>query len=594
MNVLSVLDAHKDGVTSVAFHANGTQAISSGADKTVKLWDLTKGQVLRTFGPLPEAVRAVAFNRTCTQIGAASGKTVTVWNVADGKEVRKLEHPAEVAGLSFSADSTRLATAAADNLARTWEVATGLELQAFHHTAAVRAVVYHPGNNGLLVSGSADKTVAVHQTTVARALSAGTPIRALTLTPNGTHVLTAGDDGKIKLWNTGNGTNERTIDAGAKAVHALAVSKNNVLLAAGGPDQNVRLFTLNDGKEVGHFKSPGVIRSLSFTPNNQMLAAACTTAEKDKGAAGVIQTWNVNYTPGQPVPAEFGKAVQTYKDAGAIADIVFAAAGNPFYSASTDKAIKVWKVAADTPVKNFGHPNLVDVVAFNPAGTQLATGCHDGRVRIFDVAKGNVVREIVAHVAMNVPSAVYCLAWSADGKQLISGSYDHSLKLWNVADGKMIREFKGFNEKTFPKGHREGVVSVALAPDGKTMASAGGWDHNIKIWNVADGTVLHELVNPKLKPGAAPESHPGTIYNLRYAKGGKYLVSVGETAPRKGFLAVWNAADGKQLFGEKMPLGPLFSLAVSPDSKLLAIGSGGTTPGGENLNNAYLMKLPVK
>ncbi len=217
MNILATLDGHAGGVTSVAFHSNGTQALSAGADKTVKLWDLTKGQVLKTFGPLPETVRAIAFNRACTQIGAASGKTVTVWNVADGKEVRKLEHPAEVAGLSFSADATRLATAAADNEVRVWELATGHELQAFLHAGPVRAVVCHGSNNALLVSGSADKTVALHTMTVTRVLSAGTPIRALTVTPNGTHVLTAGDDGKIKLWNTGNGVNDRTLEGGDKA-----------------------------------------------------------------------------------------------------------------------------------------------------------------------------------------------------------------------------------------------------------------------------------------------------------------------------------------------------------------------------------------
>src|SRR6185312_8589929 len=120
---------------------------------------------------------------------------------------------------------------------------------------------------------------------------------------------------------------------------------------------------------------------------------------------------NVVYNPGQPVPAEFGKAVQTYNDAGANAEVVFTGPGGTFYSGSSNKPIRIWKIATNTP-RNLPHPNLVDAVAFNPAGTQLATGCHDGRVRIFDVAKGNVVREIQAHIANNQPAAVYCLAWT--------------------------------------------------------------------------------------------------------------------------------------------------------------------------------------
>ncbi len=370
------------------------------------------------------------------------------------------------------------------------------------------------------------------------------------------------------------------------------MSKNNILLAVGGVDQTVRIFTLADGKLLAQVKAPGVIRHLTFTPNSLTLVAACAPAEN--AAAGVIQAWNVVFTPGQPVPAEFGKPVQTYTGAGAVAEVVFAGTGSTFYSGSADKAVKMWKFAADTPVKNFPHPNLVDVVAFNPAGTELATGCHDGRVRIYDVAKGTVLRDIAAHVTMPQPSAVYCLAWSADGKQLVSGSFDRSLKLWNAADGKLIREFKGYTDKTFEKGHREGVVSVALAPDGKTLASAGGWDHSIKIWNVADGSVLRDLIDPKLKP---PQSHPGVVYALRYTPDGKHLISVGGAPRNQGFLAVWSAADGKLLSGSELSLGTLFSLAVSPDGKFLAVGTGGgANPAGAegSMNNAYVMKLPVK
>ena len=50
------------------------------------------------------------------------------------------------------------------------------------------------------------------------------------------------------------------------------------------------------------------------------------------------------------------------------------------------------------------------------------------------------------------------------------------------------------------------------------------------------------------------------------------------------------------LYGAEQSLGTLFSLAVSADGKLLAVGAGGASVGGEegNKNNAYVMKLPAK
>ena len=119
------------------------------------------------------------------------------------------------------------------------------------------------------------------------------------------------------------------------------------------------------------------------------LAAACD----DKS----LLTWNIAYNPGQPVPAEFGRPLQGYAHDGAALDVVFAADNATIYSAGADKAVKQWRLAAEVPTKTFPHPREVDAVAFDPKGTILATGCHDGNVRLFDLAKGTVLKDIKAH-----------------------------------------------------------------------------------------------------------------------------------------------------------------------------------------------------
>ena len=115
--MIAVWNAHPGGVASVAFNNNGSQALSAGADKTVKIWDLAAGKPIRTIGPLADAVSAVAYSRDFTQIGAATGSAVKIWNAADGKELLTLPHPAAVASLSFSPDKTKLVTGSADNKA---------------------------------------------------------------------------------------------------------------------------------------------------------------------------------------------------------------------------------------------------------------------------------------------------------------------------------------------------------------------------------------------------------------------------------------------------------------------------------------------
>jgi len=274
--------------------------------------------------------------------------------------------------------------------------------------------------------------------------------------------------------------------------------------------------------------------------------------------------------------------------------VTFAPDGTHFLSGSQDQTIKDWKIAYEAPLKNFGHPNLVDAVAFNSTGTLLATGCHDGNFRIWDVAKGQAVQTIPAHVAMNQPSPIYGIAWSPDDKQLLTASYDHSMKLWNAADGKLVREFKGFKEKEFEKGHHDGVFSTVFSPDGKFIAS-GSSDRTVKLWNVGDGTVVRDFVNPNVSAASTlpgpPPAHPGWVYSVRFTSDGKHLVSAGNAPRGRGYLAVWSVADSKLLYGEELSLGPIYSIAVSPDNKFLALGCG---PRGRDLQetNGYILKMP--
>ena len=589
--VLSVLDAHTGGVSGVAFHSNGTQAISGGADKTVKLWDLAKGTVAKTFGPLADPVSAVAFSRDYTQIGAAAGKVVTVWNLADGKELYTLTHPAAVTSLSFNADKTRIVTGAADNLARVWDVTTGKELQAYPQAGAVNGVAFHP-SQPVFVSASADKTVTVQTLSATRVVAASAmPLRSIMVIPAQTHVLTAGDDKNAILWNLNTGAKERTFEGATGALNAVTMSKNGVLVATGGADATVRIYTFADAKLIGQFKATGPVRGLAFSPNNLALAAAC----EDKS----LLTWNVAYTVNQPPPAEFGRPTQSYAHDGAAVDLVFAADNATIYSAGADKAVKQWKLAAEVPTKSFSHPREVDAVAFDPKGERLATGAHDGNVRIFDIAKATVLKDIKAHPPAPAPSnetnPVYCIAWSPDGKQVISGSKDATLKLWDAAGGTLVKEFKAYKEKVFEKGHRDSVFCVAFSPDGKTVASgAGGVAPEIKLWNVADGTVVRDFVNPNLKPapGNPPPSHPGWIYGVKFTPDGKYLVSIGEAPKRKGYLAVWSVAEGKMLYGEELALGSFYSLAIAPDGKHIAVAAGYTGGAAQDNNPCYIFKMP--
>jgi WD40 repeat protein len=586
VGVQALLAGHTGAVTSVVYHGGANQIFTGGADKTVRLWEIASNKVIKTFGPLPDPVSALGISRDNSSIAASGGKTVKIWSAADGKETASLTGPSDVLSISFNGDKTRLVTGCADNQTRVWDIGSAKEQVTFFQSTPAKSVAFHPNNSSILVA--ADKNALVESISLTRVIRASdTPIYGLTPTSDGSYLLTCGADKTAKLWNLGNGNAERTFVGAQGTLKAVAISKNNALVATGGGEGIIRVYNFADAKLLGSYKTPGPIESLVFSANNQALIAGCS----DKSVVAL----NVNWNPGQPLPPEFGKVMESHTHAAGCSGVANSADGQTIYSSGLDKAVKAWKFASANPTKSFGHPNLVDVVVYSQDGARLATGCHDGAVRIWDIAKSQVIKEIKAHqitMPNPQPAAVYSLAWSYDGKQLVSGGYDGSLKIWDAANGTLVREFKAYKEKEFEKGHREGVFAVLFSPDNKFLASCSS-DHCIKLWNVADGSVAREFIDPSIKTndGSAP-AHPGWVYGLRFTQDSKYLLSIGNAPPNKGHLAIWSVADGKLLFAEDQTVGTYYALTLSPDGKMVGIATGGTGRSSQDNNAAYILKIP--
>src|SRR5947209_2324992 len=85
---------HDGWVTSLAFSPDGKTLATGGADKVVRLWDVSSKQPTREF-PAGNKVESVAFSPD-GKVLAAGGwdRTVRLWDVATGEELHALSRPA--------------------------------------------------------------------------------------------------------------------------------------------------------------------------------------------------------------------------------------------------------------------------------------------------------------------------------------------------------------------------------------------------------------------------------------------------------------------------------------------------------------------
>ena len=385
-------------------------------------------------------------------------------------------------------------------------------------------------------------------------------------------------------------------------IEAVVFSPDNTVIATASFDRTARLWDAATGQQLrilsGEQGHKGQVLAVDFSPDGEFLATG--------GADNVARVWQSGLSFPSPAFA-------------AVASVAGPAAGFQFvgeFLAPLERRTRRMALASANPIKSFPHPNLVDAVAYSPNGQWLATGCHDGKLRIWDIAKGMSVKEIEAHVQKSpqqVQHPIYAVTWTPDGQQIYTASFDKTIKLWNVVSGQLIREFKAAPEpvplapkKDMPKkeaeakakdpgsaqadpskngqqasqtsavslGHRDQVFSLALSPDGKFLVS-GSSDRTIKLWDTTTGQVVRDFPNPDLKPVFPTEptpSHPGWVQTVRFTADGKFLVSAGPAPRKKGYVAVWNVQTGERVWSRSWDAGPVHGLALTSDGARMVIG----------------------
>lgn len=200
---------------------------------------------------------------------------------------------------------------------------------------------------------------------------------------------------------------------------------------------------------------------------------------------------------------------------------------------------------------------------FSPDGNYVFAGSEDYHVWRFKVEDGS-------SVSLDTDAWVRALTFTADGQTLITGGYDGRLIWWSA--------FAETPAATRTVAAHDGWIrAIAVSPDGKVLASAGN-DLIVKLWNVADGTLLREL-----------KGHESHIYNVAFHPSGATLV----TGDLYGNLFDWDLTTGEKKRnwtaeslskydkGFRAQIGGFRGLAFSSDGKQLA-GSGIT-----NVSNAF-------
>jgi serine/threonine protein kinase len=161
---LHVFDGHENAVQALAYAPAQGLFASGGADKMVKLWNLSTLDLVRTYRGARDFITSIAISPDGKLIAAASlDGNIRVWSAASRSQRRRFAgHQGAINQIAFAPDARHLVSAGSDGTVRLWDM---------KRRRAIRAYTGHQGE-----------------------------VKAAQFSPDGKHIATAGADGTIRIW----------------------------------------------------------------------------------------------------------------------------------------------------------------------------------------------------------------------------------------------------------------------------------------------------------------------------------------------------------------------------------------------------------
>ena len=281
---------------------------------------------------------------------------------------------------------------------------------------------------------------------------------------------------QLQLYNAGNDTRVKEFNGliHTKDILDLAFNKNGDLLATGGADKKVKLWSVPEGKMLATFSEhTQSVMGVGFADGDKSVIALSED--------GIVKAWN----------RETGSVIYTKQDFKKnVRAFTITRDGKYFAVGGGDHFILVYEATTGNIVKKLeGHTGWVRSLAFSTDGQLLASGGDDKTIYLWETLSGNKIKEIKQQ------GWIYDLEFSGDGKYLAAALEKNAIHFYNASTGTPALKL---DKLDFP------VLKLSMSPGGHEVASIEEFGTQVYLWNISSLNIVPVVNFKDTKDTSAP------------------------------------------------------------------------------------------
>lgn len=574
---------HSTYVTGLALSADGRKMLTSDESGCVRYWDCTTGTELYQWSNLGGQLQGIVFlpDEKRFAVNSTLGKML-IFDLSSKKCVQEVQEPGigQLYSIALNKQGNKIAAGNTIGQVFIWsldqkEKPVGKMIFQYNmpFNMAVHGLAFHPDNERLVV---ADKNVIrtfhinSQKEITSPLLQSQSEIWRINFDPTGKYLAFGNETGQLEVIEFE--TRQRVIRTGGHTsrIWDAVFHPTLPLIATGSMDQRIKLWDLNNAREIGVLRGhvDDVIKLFFDTQGDRLYSIG----------GREVRAWNWRESFSYRIMAENARTNQLMPLASAASSCMalvrsrfakvdgpankmvmlgpmqpytcFSATDNPeeivvarddgsieMISAQDGKSLRSWRVS------NQGISN----VTFVAPRKWVVTLDFAQVLQAFDLIKNQVVWKTTLS---RENQFLFCC--SSAGNWVATQEPDFQIGIRNLETGQIMRHLKG---------HANKIMSLSISPDEKSILSTSA-DISTRQWDVESGTNTRTFI-----------SQPNWILCAAYAPDGQRIA----TAYGDFTIKIWDTVSGGEVMTLKGHTDTVTVLTFSKDGEgLYSSGFDGT------------------